>query len=298
MKKVVLFYNPVAGGGTFKNRLDDIIAIMQSNGLQLIPWRIQSNQQLVEDMAHMDLSDCHTVIAAGGDGTVHGVVNAMLQCNVQVPMGIFPIGTANDTARNLHIPSNLEGYCHVITHGTPQNIDVGKVDEKYFINVASAGFMTEVAHQVSSKSKNILGKGAYYLKGVTKLPDMKPFLLKGSVDGNSFACKAFLFLLMNGKGAGSIEEIIPCATMDDGMLDLMVVKDGSPVQLLSTLGKSLVGNHMEDSLILHLRGKEFFLETEPAIETDLDGETGPAMPWQVQVLPGAIQIRVPSITGA
>ncbi|OEF97616.1 diacylglycerol/lipid kinase family protein [Desulfuribacillus alkaliarsenatis] len=293
MDKIALFYNPVAGGGTFHTRLDTIISIMQEAGLQVVPWRIRNNKQLLTDMAAMDLEGFHTIIAAGGDGTVHGVVNAMMHLGIKVPLGIFPIGTANDTARNLGISTDLEGYCRVITDGQAEPVDLGKINQSYFINIASAGFMTEVAHQVSPKSKNLLGKGAYYLSGALKLSEMKSFELRVEVDGQSFICNAFLFLLLNGKGAGGFNEIVPTAAMQDGLLDLMIIKDGSPAQLLSALRKSLVGEHLEDSVIIYVQGKKFRLETTPNIETDLDGEAGHPLPWDIEVIKHGIQVRVP-----
>jgi YegS/Rv2252/BmrU family lipid kinase len=293
MNKIALFYNPVAGGGTFGSKLDDIVAFMQAEGMQVIPWRINNNQQLLSEMANMDLKGFHTIIAAGGDGTVHGVVNAMKKLDINVPLGIFPIGTANDTARNLQIPSELKGYCKVITHGQTKAIDLGKIEDHYFINVASAGFMIDVAHKVTPKYKNVLGKGAYYLMGAMKFPEIKPFPIKFTVDGEAFQCNAYLFLLLNGKGAGGITEILPNATMDDGLLDIMIIKDGSPVQLLSTLKRKLTGEQLDDSVVIHVQGKQFILETEITIETDLDGEAGPDMPWKVEVIKAGIEVRTP-----
>lgn len=299
-KKVALFYNPVAGGGTFARRLDDVARVVQAAGMQLMLWRISSNEQLLADMQKLKIKKCHTIIAAGGDGTVHGVVNAMMKIGLRVPLAIFPVGTANDTARNLGIKEEFEQYCELALTGVLQAVDVGKTvagakkDTSYFINVASAGFMTDVAHQVSSRSKNILGKGAYYLKGMQKLSELKTFPLEVMVDDIDYSGEAFMFLLLNGQGAGSIKEIVPGASMSDGLFDLVIVKDGSPVEIIDTLRKTMTRQHLEDSLLTYVRGKEFQIKLPKDIETDLDGEAGPTSPWQISVLPGAVMMRVPS----
>jgi diacylglycerol kinase (ATP) len=292
MDKVALFYNPVAGGGTFPARLDQMIDCLQQAGLQVWPWRIRHNRGLAEAMARMEPDRLHTIVAAGGDGTVHGVVNAMKRLKLSVPLAIFPIGTANDTARNLDLSAEPDHFCRMITEGHVRSVDLGLIEDRYFINVASAGFITDVAHQVSSRAKNLLGKSAYYLKGAAKLPDMEPVSLQVTVDGQEYCYQAIMFVLLNGQGSGGIPEIVPGARMDDGKMDLLIVKDQTPVQFVGTLGNIVLGKPVDASAVAYLRGTRFRLQAEAAMETDLDGEPGPALPWSVDVIPGGIGVRV------
>jgi diacylglycerol kinase (ATP) len=295
MNKIALLYNPVAGGGTFSGYLDKTIEFLQKAGLQVFPWRIAKNEPLVRTMANMNLDNFHTVVAAGGDGTVHDVVDAMMRLQLQVPLGIFPVGTANDTARNLHIPTDPQKYCQVIVDGHISHVDVGYINQCYFINVASAGFITEISHQVSSKAKHVLGKSAYYFKGAQKLQDIKPMQLNVTVDGRRYQYDAVLFVLLNGRGAGGIPVIIPSAEMDDGVLDLLIVKNETPVQFLSTFTKIVLGKYAGDSAVECLRGRRFQFESVSAVETDLDGEPGPPLPWEAKVIHHGLQIRTPEI---
>jgi YegS/Rv2252/BmrU family lipid kinase len=180
--KVALFYNPVAGMGKFKYKLDDVIKYLQSSGLEVIPRRIENNEKIKELTTRMDPAEYHTIVAAGGDGTIHGVVNAMMHSGFDAPLAIFPEGTCNDVARYMNIPGRVKDYCRIITDGKLTGIDLGKVNEEYIINVASAGFLTDTAHEVNHHLKNALGKVAYYLKVLEKLPQMRPLSLRLMVD--------------------------------------------------------------------------------------------------------------------
>ncbi|HBQ85788.1 MAG TPA: lipid kinase, partial [Syntrophomonas sp.] len=133
--KVALFYNPVAGMGKFKYRLDDVIKYLQTAGLQVVPRRIENNNKIIELTDRMNPEEYHTVVAAGGDGTIHGVVNAMMHSKLDLPLAIFPEGTSNDVARYMNIPCQVKEYCRIITDGQLTGIDLGQVNEKYIINV-------------------------------------------------------------------------------------------------------------------------------------------------------------------
>lgn len=292
--KAALFYNPVAGGGSFRYKLDDVINYLQKSGLQVIPWRINSNEQIKEQARKIDPEKYHTIIAAGGDGTIHGVVNAMMKCHLKVPLGIFPVGTSNDVARQMKITGKVKEYCRVITEGKITAIDLGTVNGAYFINVAAAGYLTDTAHEVNYNLKNVLGKAAYYLKVVEKLPQVRPLHLHLQADDNAYDMEILLFLVLNGTSAAGLKEILPMGTMSDGMLDFLAFK---PVPPLGGLERLLLnysrGQLLQDENVFYCQGKQFSLALEPPVATDLDGEEGPGFPWKIAVCPNALQLRTP-----
>lgn len=290
-EKIALFYNPVAGRGLFKNKLDIIIQRFQDSGLQLIPWRISSNEQIQEQMVKLCPGEYHSIIAAGGDGTVHGVVNAMMKCGLDIPLGIFPEGTSNDLADYLKIPGQVDEYCRVITEGNLKKIDLGQVNGSYFINVASAGFITETAHEVHHELKNVLGRMAYYLKGIEKIPGMQPLQLRLGADGQIQEMEILFFMVLNGGTAGGFQGIMPGGKMNDGFLDFLAVKSVPLPRLLQLLYKFNRGQVLQDEDLVHIEGRHFTLEIDPAVISDLDGERGPDFPWEIKVCPGVLQLR-------
>jgi len=291
--RVGLFYNPVAGEGRFKFKLDKVIHSFQTHGLQLEPLRISSNAEILQQAARLDPADYHTIIAAGGDGTINGVVNAMMKCGLTVPLGIFPEGTSNDVASYLGISRNVRDYCKVITHGQLMDCDVGKVNGELFINVASAGFLTETAHEVDYRLKNSLGRLAYYLKAVEKLPKLKPFRMSASIDGKKYELDALLFILLNGGTAGGFKDILPPGSMSDGLMDFLAIRPAPPHSLGRVLHNFYRGRLLDDNDVFYCQGQRISIKLKPETPTDLDGEVGPALPWEIEVLPKAIQIHIP-----
>jgi len=291
--RIGLLYNPVAGEGRFRYKLDKVIHSFQTHGLQLEPLRINNNKDILPQISRLNPDDYHTIIAAGGDGTINGVLSAMMKSGLNVPLGIFPEGTSNDVANYLGISRDVRNYCRVITQGQLMDCDVGKVNGEYFINVASAGFLTETAHEVDYRLKNALGRLAYYLKAVEKLPKLKPFRLNATIDGSEYELDALLFILLNGGTAGGFKDILPPGSMSDGQMDFLAIKPAPPHSLARILHNFYRGRLLEDEDVFYCPAQKIKISLKPNTPTDLDGEIGPELPWDIEVLPQAIKLRVP-----
>lgn len=291
--KVALFYNPVAGGGEFKNKLDTVIQHFQSNGLLLIPWRLTSNKEIMEQAGRINPAEYHSIIAAGGDGTIHGVINAIMKLNINLPLGIFPEGTVNDIASYFNISTKTSEYCRVISSGTPRVIDVARINEEYFINVASAGLLTQTAHEVDHHLKNALGKIAYYLKTLEKLPQMQPIFLHVNADGKIYDMEIMLFAVLNGGTVGGFQNLLPEASMSDGILDFLAIKPMAISRFSQLLYSYKKGIHLNDENVFYFQARHLELDAEPRIVTDLDGEKGPDFPWKIDVCANALRVWTP-----
>ncbi|HWP96704.1 MAG TPA: YegS/Rv2252/BmrU family lipid kinase [Syntrophomonadaceae bacterium] len=293
--KIALFYNPVAGGGRFEKRLASIVQHFQNQGFQLEPWRITSNADIADDLRCLDPDELHTIAAAGGDGTVHGLVNAMMDCGLQVPIAIFPEGTSNDVAHYLSIPAKAPDYCNIVTHGRLMDLDLGRVNGRYFVNIASGGLLTETAHEVEYFWKNLLGRGAYFLKGLGKIPLIQSLDLTLTVDGHRHQLEVVLFVILNGGTAGGFQGIIPEGKMSDGQLDFVAIRPVSLARATQLLYKIMRKQLLQDENIFYCQGKHFLVDLKPPASTDLDGEKGPALPWDIEVIPAALKIWIPSV---
>ena len=181
-----------------------------------------------------------------------------------------------------------------IAAGKIKSVDLGKVGEEFFINVASAGAFTSIAHEVDSKQKNSLGKFAYYLRGIGELPNFKSFELKVEADGKIFELEAFLFLVLNSPAVASLKKISDVAKIDDGKLDFLALKKSSPRQLLQLSKKILSGESIETAEnIFYLQAKNFEIKSEVELVSDLDGEIGNKLPLKIETVPHAINFFVP-----
>ena len=279
MRKFVLFYNPVSGSAAFKGKLDMMVEAFQRRDALLIPYRTKAggNEGLI-DFVREVLP--HGIIAAGGDGTVHEAANLIMKGRLNLPLGIIGSGTSNDFATYLGINDDLESYFDTIVEGRTRRCDLGLVGEEYFINVASAGMMTSIAHEVAPRLKNSLGKNAYYLKGLGEIAKFRSWKLQVTADGERHEVEAFLFVIITSSAVGSMKHVAEGVAVDDGKLDfLAVAKDlfgGKPVS--------------DKEAVLHLQAKNFTVSTEEALESDLDGEVGPRLPLEVQTVHKAIEV--------
>lgn len=192
MKKVRLIYNPVAGDARFKNRLDTLIKNFQKEGYKVSPYRLMGSNDMPNALSHMD-HNYSAIAISGGDGTINNVINEMKKNNIDLPVGIFPFGTSNDFAAHMGIPKNIPKCCEIVARGSIKKVDVGKVNGIYFVNVCSAGLLTEVAYKTDVALKNTLGKIAYYIKGFEEIPKFKSIPMEMEYDNKVIKDNFYLF---------------------------------------------------------------------------------------------------------
>lgn len=285
MKKVLLIYNPKAGNGLFKANLDKIIEMFQKKNMLVVPVRTDKPAVICE-MFHMAEEEGFTkVIAAGGDGTINIVVNTMLSCGTNLPIAIFPSGTANDFAYYFDIPNDIDGMVNIAMEENYTYVDLGCVNGKYFINVAAMGFLVDVSQKTDPNIKNTLGVMSYYLKGVSEVPKLEPISIKIESEEYSGMEKMYFMLVMNGRSAGGFKRVAPDARMDDGLLDVLLFREMPLTELPGLLINFMQGNHSENKNVVFFRTKKLHLETDMEIGTDVDGEKGCEFPLDITCVP-------------
>ncbi|MBR1760154.1 MAG: YegS/Rv2252/BmrU family lipid kinase [Schwartzia sp.] len=290
MKRYVLVYNPVSGHATFRHSLDTIIEAFQRRQTMLVPYRTSPGDNLrMADFIRE--AEPEGVLAAGGDGTLHEVVNVLMKGGLSLPIGIIGSGTSNDFATYLGVNSDLEAYFDCIVDDISRPVDVGCANGEYFINVASAGALTSVAHEVNVRLKHTLGKMAYYLRGLGEIPKLHTLHLHIKADGTEIATGAYLFVIVNSSVAGSMQNVAVDARIDDGKLDLLVAKDVSLPEFMA-LAKDVVSGTIkpDEKNLLHMQAKSFVVEADEPAESDLDGERGPALPLCVETIKHAVRV--------
>ena len=289
LRKFILVYNPISGDASFKFKLDNVIENFQDKGCIIILYRITDKQDTSNFILLAQEIAAEGIIVSGGDGTIHEVINIMLDYNIELPLGIIPSGTSNDFATYLDIDKNIELCVDVITKGNIKTFDVGKANDKYFFNVASAGLMTSVAHSADVALKNTLGKMAYYLKGLGELPNFKALKMRITADEKIIDEEVFLFLVMNSGKVGGFPRLVPYAQIDDGKLDLLIVKKCNLAELMSLFISFLKGMHHSSKNVIYIQAKKISIECTEEVDSDLDGELGPQLPLYIEVVPGKVK---------
>ena len=291
IKKILLVYNPVSGSAKFKRKLDSVIEAFQRRKILLATYRTTPNDSGLNFAECVKVFNPCGIISAGGDGTLHTVINWLMKFEIDLPVGIIGSGTSNDFATHLKI-SDAELYFDVIADNQTRTIDLGLVNgHEYFVNVASAGVLTSIAHEVDARQKNSLGKVAYYLHGLGEIPKFKSVPLKISADGKIFNADAFLFLVLNSPAVAGMKKVIDAAQIDDGKLDFIAVKKCSPRRILTLTKEIFSGNCVDDNPnIFHVQAKSFEISSTVDLISDVDGEIGDALPIKIDCISHAIKI--------
>ncbi len=291
MKRFVLVYNPISGHAFVKTQLDYMIDAFERRDAMLIPYRTRlADTKMAEFIREADPVG---VLAMGGDGTLNEVVTTVLKNELHVPIAVIGSGTSNDFATHLGVTENLEEYFdHIVAENTTPS-DVGMVNGNYFVNVASAGMFTAVAHEVNARLKHAMGKAAYYLRGIGELPKFHTMKLHVVADGAEHDLAAYFFIIVNSTIAGGVKNAAPLAKIDDGKLDLVAVKQCSMKDFV-TLAAEVIGGRVkpDDPNIFYVQASSFEMTTEEPEESDLDGERGPMLPLHIETLHHAIDLFV------
>lgn len=293
MKKVEFLYNPNAGNRRIQDFLDVVIRKFQEAGFIMRIYRSMSKGDMADYIRkHVNNHNTDLIVISGGDGTVNEVVNAMMQQELTVPLGLLPLGTANDFSTLIGMPQNVEDACDAILEMNVKPIDVGLVNGKYFVNVCSAGLFTNVSHEIDIGLKNKFGKMAYYVKGLEQIQGYEPMDLEFETDEGIHKEKVSLFLIFNGQSAGGFNKLGKYALIDDGLLDLIIIKAVAVHEILPLFIKVLQGEHLQDSNVTYMQVpsiKVKYLNTDCAT-SDIDGEQGPEFPLNVSVVKNKLNV--------
>jgi YegS/Rv2252/BmrU family lipid kinase len=289
MYKVKFIYNPYSGENTIASDLDKIIMIHQKHDCVIVPHRICHESPL--STAFFDIDKSYKfILIAGGDGTIDSVINVMKEKGIDLPIGIIPTGTANDFARYIGMPLDVEEACNQILKSKVKKVDIGKINHKYFMNVASMGLFTDVSQKTDMNLKNTIGKLAYYVKGFEQLPNFRRLKIKVTSDKDCFDGNMYLMLIFNGQTAGNLKFAYK-AKIDDGLLDVIIIKAGIMKNIINIFIKMLRNEYLENvEGIVYFKTNRLEVECYEDIVTDIDGERGPDFPLIIECEKGGISV--------
>jgi len=214
------------------------------------------------------------IVAGGGDGSINEiVVGLMRQAPEQRPaLGILPLGSANDFATGLNLPMDPRGALELAITGSVRQVDVGKLDDEAFINVASGGFGAEITTSTPVGLKRLLGGGAYSLMGMLKAWNYQPY--EGHIRWPDGEARVPLFMLAIGNGcqAGGGQQLAPSARLDDGLLELLFVRHFNSLGDLKRIIDELENLPQDGEFVRYLRVPWVEFDSAGAFPLNLDGE--------------------------
>lgn len=230
-------------------------------------------------------------VIGGGDGTLNAAIAGLLE--TQLPLGILPLGTANDLARTLSIPLNIIAACNVIAQGRTQRIDLGQVNDRYFFNVASLGLSVQITEQLSGDAKRRWGVLAYLATALRVLWRARPFRAEICVNGEFIRVKTIQIAVGNGRHYGGGMTVAHDATIHDQRLDLYSLELQHWWQVLALFPALYHGHHPKWMGVRLLHAQELEVHTRRPRSINTDGEIVTSTPAHFRVLPRSLPVWVP-----
>ena len=287
---VCIILNPNAGSAAQAESLHEAISTDPAVTL----WETTPERPARELAAAALREGARLIVAAGGDGTINEVVNGLAGNFAQARLGILPLGTGNDLARTLALPTDVQEAFRLLTSGPVRTLDVIRVKTAggtvYGLNVAAGGFTGQVNEVMTDELKATWGPLAYLLGAVSVLPNLTDYETFITWDGGPEERIAALnSIVANGRTAAGGFMVAPTANPEDGLLDVVIVQSGSLVDLAGVAARLLVGNYVDSDLVLHRRVRRLRVAARPGMWFNVDGELLTKDPVTFSVLPQALR---------
>lgn len=274
--------------------LDETVASLLGEHAKDITWKteVTAVDRDAETIAREALrSGSDLVVAVGGDGTLHGVVNAL--AGSEVVVGLVPMGTGNDFARAVGVPLSFERALNLINSGHIRQIDVGRHGPRRFINVAGCGFDAEVAERVNARRWRTRGRLAYLMAVVQTLVHFRPSVLQVFGDGGDFCGHAMLCAVANGISYGAGMRIAPGARVNDGLLNVCIVRACSKLEFIRSFPRVFRGTHVDHPKVVTFASEVVHVDSDPPVRVLVDGELAGWTPASFTVEAGALRFLAP-----
>jgi len=283
----VVIYNPTAGRGHAGEQRVEAQALL-GPGFEWVPTMKAGH---AAELAREAAKTHQVVVAYGGDGTVGDVTRGIV--GTDATLGIIPVGTGNDVARNLGLKLDLRESVATVLNGVVRRVDVGTVNGKPFLNNCGTGFDAQVMRTMNSSIRFARGRGAFLMAILKVFPSYKPFHLTLETDtGENISEKAFMVSILNGKVYGGGMMAAPLAEMDDGHVDVLVIKAMPKSKLLPLIAKVQNGQHVGHPAVRVFTARKLTMNTVPAQPLNIDGDVEGFTPATIEVLPKALKVLV------
>lgn len=236
----------------------------------------------------------NVVIAAGGDGTINEVIQEL--AGSETALGVLPFGTVNVWAREMNIPLDSAGACAVLLHGKTQRIDLGKVNDRYFLLMVGIGLDAVIAQAVEKKPIKRLGVLGYLLVGAWLGLGYESFRAYLTIDGRLLRRNALQIVVGNTQLYGGAIKYTWQAKCDDGLLDVCVVRRRSMLGRLVVLWDFLFHREQRQQWVSYERCKTLELHTRKPVAMQVDGDPSGYTPARFSIVPGALKVIIPRQT--
>ncbi|MBS3907551.1 MAG: diacylglycerol kinase family lipid kinase [Syntrophaceae bacterium] len=289
--RILVIVNPAAGGGKTLRLLPSVKRWLSESIHDFLFTIPESPDEMRSEIVRVSAQGFDAVLLLGGDGTVHDALPAILSVNI--PFGYLPGGRGNDFARNTGFTTNLRKSCLIPSHPSFHQLDLPIINQTPFISTAYVGFDAEVSRLANDGKGCFDGKLGYTICVMRALRNFKPFEIEMTIDGRRFRERVMLITVANGAYYGGGMKIAPQAIMDDGVLDICIVKEISKLELLRQFPKVFNGTHATHPKIIMASGKKIKITSGESREIFSDGEYVGVLPVECTIGSQSLQVLFP-----
>ena len=290
----VIIANPTSGNGGFpyQNRhFDETLAFLRDQGWKAELWYTQSagdGEQLARKAVKQQVN---LVIAAGGDGTINEIIQEL--AGSETALGVLPFGTVNVWARETSIPLDISGAREVLLNGVRRHVDLGKVNDRYFLLMAGIGFDADVANAIEKKPIKRLGVLGYLLVGAWLGLGYESFRVHLTIDGRMKKRNALQIVVGNTRLYAGAIKYTWNAKCDDGLLDICVVRRRSMLGRIEVLLDFLFYREQRQRWVSYEKCTALEVRTRKPIAIQVDGDPFGYSPARFTIAPQALKVIVP-----
>ncbi|RKD22407.1 diacylglycerol kinase (ATP) [Caminicella sporogenes DSM 14501] len=297
--RVKIINNPSSGRTIVQKSLEIIVGrlVLENIFKTVDKFDTRGKFDAMNEVMKIKEGEFDLIVVVGGDGTLNEVINGMMKADLRLPFAVIPAGTVNDFANYLSIPNDIDGICDMFRNGRLIDIDVCKVNENYFINVAAAGLLTDVAIKASVASKTVFGKFAYYAEGIKEIPKQlfKSIKLEFKYNCKSFVEDVMLFAVLNSSSAGGFKKFAPQAGLNDGKFDVCIFKKIDIFDAATLFLKIIRGDHINNENVIYFQTDNLYVKCldDSNMNIDIDGENGGPLPAKFEIISSGLKIFIP-----
>jgi diacylglycerol kinase (ATP) len=294
MGKTCIILNPSAGS---VQHVDEIVARL--GRLPNAEIRVTGRRGSAARFARTAIRQGReTIIAAGGDGTLNEVINGIGENVAKARVGLIPLGTGNDFARTIGVPTDLEAAIDLIAAKKTRAVDLVRVtsDEvRYFVNVSAGGFSGLVDEKLTSEMKKTWGPLAYLRGAAAALCDLRAYRTTLAFDNSdSLMLDLYNVVVANGRYVAGGRMIAPEASLDDGLLDIVLIPQRPAAELAVLAAQMAMGTHLTSDAVVFRRAAKLTVNSKPGMWFNVDGELVGNEPARFEILPRALRFIAPT----
>jgi YegS/Rv2252/BmrU family lipid kinase len=289
-QKAVLIINTKSRRG--REWLRPVVTTLKASGVELTEIHaIRKPDKISGEVEKAVAKKAPLIIVGGGDGTFSSVVRYFISS--ESTLGVLPLGTGNQFARDLGIVANVEAACQVLSYGKPTMVDVGKVNDDFFINVTTVGLTTLIADELTVAAKRRWGRVVYLFALARALQKVKPFTAQITTDEGEQTYETLQVVIGSGKYHGGPFPLAPDASITDGKLSVYALVGKTKWDLLRFAFRLPGGHHVDLANVPVFSTTGGKLETTPTRRVTVDGEIQMRTPIAFGILPRSLRVMVP-----